>query len=761
MGDGDTKTAGASLGSFGSVGAGGGVLQGQPAVGGTTGAELFMGGLPGGFDLNPVFFGDYVIDDFSNPARRDPRLVPRDAYLRIDQEYMSLRGGRLPFLGGNLHSIDGAEVFVRPYRRIHLGGFVGMRNETVLAPGETAPALQHRHRGLAYGAEVQGGVGGFDARVFYRGIADQGRQTREDLGGEVNWRILPGLSAYGYGTGSLLLQELEKAGGGLQGTWGPAMVRAYFDWNDPSLLYFDADDPWLVFANAPFWKTGGDVSLSLMNGMLLVNAGGLHGSAVDYGITGGAQYGNADFVRLDGSYLQDSRVIGGQDHVAAWLSGGLDFEKLKTLASVGYVQAGGQVMPLFSQGDAVGFLLQADAPVLRELNLGGRFEGSVSDQPFQYNALLFLQWRPEIAKVQGISGRYQGSWQPATVQPASVSVPQKGLSWVVFPVQVITAGAYGENYHSLHADAGQSCVDCHENAPSSRLAADNLAVVSCDSCHDAGRSIKVELRDPRLHFPHATHVTDQKIECERCHGDMTKTGLATRDNLPSMAVCTSCHVTWRNECAKCHPAGSSGRMQSVFAEGKLAPSGSYGIEDSHTLNFRKDGGHRRVAATHLDYCLNCHSMSLAAPGEPAACQECHDPLTVSAKKHHPAGWVVAHPSAVRQDSLSCSNCHETSYCSDCHASKGIAAGMRAMAPRSYHPAGWVTSSGGDHGSRAMTGGLSCAPCHSVSAPASTGGATSCTSCHSSMANPHGTGLDVRLSRLKEVNPGLCRTCHPQ
>lgn len=760
MGDGEGN--GVKAGSNASLTTAGGARLGEPVLGGTAGGELYLGNLPGGFDLNPLFFGDYTITDFGAPGRQDPALLPRDAYLRVDQRFITLRAGRIPFIGGNIRSVDGAEIFFKPIPEFRLGGFVGMRNETSLTPERT---LAHRYRGLAYGASVDGGHDGFDARAFYRGIHDEGIHTRQDVGGSLNWRIIPELSVYGRAMGSLLLQELENAEGGVRGTWGPVTLSGYYKWNDPSLLYFDADDPWIVFAGQPNWRTGGDVLLRLLGGALLVNAGGYHGSLVDYGIDAGAQYGTDDFVRTDFSYARNGTVLGGGDSITAWLTGGVGIDRFRTEASVGYLEGANQLMPLYSDGQAVGFLLTAGYDITDSLNVSARFNGNVSDRPFQYTGLLFLQWTPEIGRSEGTFGRGMGRWEEATVVDAQPPARDE-VSWIVIPVQIIDPGtveaeAITDRLHSYHADGMAECVDCHTEVKTSRLSSDNLAVVNCDGCHDDGRVVKVTIPSPRINFPHQTHVTDQDIACERCHPGVEKVGLATRDHLPGMSVCTSCHVTWRNECAKCHPAGPSGRMQSVFSDGKLAPNGSYGIDDNHDLQFRS-GEHRHLASVNIDYCLNCHGLSFSSPQEPKGCQECHDPRTISTDKKHPAGWIAYHPTMASRDPSSCQTCHGQSFCTDCHASQSVAAGASTVAPRSYHPAGWLGTGGGTHAGRAAASALSCSPCHSAGSArtlAGGGQGTTCISCHGTIANPHGSGMGGRLDRLRSVNPNLCKQCH--
>ena len=697
---GDNETHGVGAGAGGTVSVVGGYQWGRPVVGGSAGSEVFLGDLPGGTDLSLLFRGETVSSETS----------VRDVYIRVDQRYFVLRGGRIPFLGGNIRSLDGAEILFKPTSKLKVGGFFGERNERFLTSDGT---LDHRYNGTAYGLSLLGSAAGFDGRVFYQEIVDGDATLREDIGGNFNWRIDPGLSVFVKFAGSLLLDEMMEGRGGLRWKIGPAALTGRFDWADPSLLTFDADDPFLVFNSEPFWRGGGNLSVPLRGGAVLFDVGATHGSTIDYGFNARAQIGRRDFIRLDASYVNDGTVAGNEDNLSAWLTANLDTRRIDALASLGYVQSEGGFLPLYDSGEAVGFLLTADVPISDSLSLGGRFDGTFSENS-RYSSLLFLRWSPGVSGSSPPMGRNRGSWEAATVNPPGSLATSDGVSWIVFPVQVVEFEGEGAKdfSHKSHMDLSLSCIDCHDQVPKSLFSSDNLAVVNCANCHEEGRAVKVSIKPPRLNFPHETHVTENKIPCERCHPGVENAGLATRENLPSMTVCTSCHVTWKNECAKCHPAGASGRMQSVFSEGRLRPDESLG-EFNHTFGFMRSGDHRSVAPLQMDYCLNCHSVEFSSPGEPKGCQECHDPASLSTSKRHPAGWLASHPQEARHDSLSCRTCHEQSFCQNCHADQNLASGWNVVSPRSYHSEGWVTVDGGDHRRRAAAGVFTCASCHEV------------------------------------------------
>ncbi len=746
------------LGGYGSDGA---------PFGGNAASELYLGPIFWDSNLNLVFRGDATANPFPDlHLQRDGAGIPRDAFLRLDQRYFTLRAGRLPMFLESVRSIDGAEVTLRPIPPLSLGGYVGQRNSSVVTPVGT---IEHAYDGMAYGAVAMGGWKGFLARVDYQGIYADGMNVREDLGGGLQWQIIRDLLIYGNARGSLLLNEMIEGGAGVVYSPGPVTLSGFYKWSDPALLFFDTNDPWIVFASEPSWRTGGNAEVRLLDGALLLFAGGVHGSAIDYGLGGGAQWGRQSFVRADLAYANGSESAGDGDNIAATLTGNLDLNLFRMLASVSYVENQGGMMPLYGPGEAVGLRVAPEVSLGKGVSVGGRFDGIVSDNPFQFMALAFFQYRPEVTNSS------PAFWRDESVARASlaqgVAVFSDGLSLVVIPAQVIMVydeegnqdAAFAQNLHQYHTDMSTGCTDCHSTVAESLLASDNNTVVDCTMCHSDGRKIAVTLPDPRLIFPHKTHVTDQSIPCEKCHPGVGTIGIATRANLPSMDVCMSCHDQ-ATRCTQCHPASPSGRVQSIFADGRLLPSLRRGKDVEHTVAFMR-GGHRDVARMRISYCENCHGESFSNSREPKGCRECHDPLTVATRPQHPAGWSVSHPQGYRSDPTSCRSCHDQSTCQDCHASRGVSALALQEGIQSYHPGGWLGSSGGSHASRAEAGVWACASCHEVgqvagfAASAPVSGATACASCHTALANPHGSGMQGRLDALKKANPSLCQRCH--
>ncbi len=168
----------------------------------------------------------------------------------------------------------------------------------------------------------------------------------------------------------------------------------------------------------------------------------------------------------------------------------------------------------------------------------------------------------------------------ATRAPAQLdgrAMPSK----VIFPVQALPISFS----HQRHLALKLNCAYCHEDAPESTRAADNLIPreeacatchaierdkpmkevatgeppAKCSACHPnwngEGPLARVEIPAPSIKFNHKLHV-DNKIRCQTCHGDLAadKIDLATRAQRPRMPHCLECHdgKTAPSACTTCH-----------------------------------------------------------------------------------------------------------------------------------------------------------------------------------------------------------------
>jgi hypothetical protein len=128
--------------------------------------------------------------------------------------------------------------------------------------------------------------------------------------------------------------------------------------------------------------------------------------------------------------------------------------------------------------------------------------------------------------------------------------------------------------HKQHIAAGLYCLDCHSSADTS-AAATLPSVRKCMLCHAKLATTKPEIqklaayaakgrevpwqrvygfdRKALVKFQHAPHFR-AKIDCARCHGDMTQATVTEPLVKHTMGTCLSCHRQngASEDCAACH-----------------------------------------------------------------------------------------------------------------------------------------------------------------------------------------------------------------
>lgn len=384
------------------------------------------------------------------------------------------------------------------------------------------------------------------------------------------------------------------------------------------------------------------------------------------------------------------------------------------------------------------------------------------------------------------------NWSNDAAGPKAIASPGLKLSaaprsYAVYPKQELPL----KFSHQKHLAKGMSCTSCHVGAEQSTQASTRLLPGGkhCDSCHGASHPppppVKGQPKQPRkcgmchelnarglvaksvvapparLRFSHKAH---QKTACARCHSNLAKVDLATRDHLPTEASCLECHDGKKqsNACQLCHPQSGSGKL-SIRADrpagmAPLMPSGSRRGPMAHDLRFVFD--HANIARAQRDQCMSCHVEQF--------CSDCHGngmrPLQL-----HPAGFLGTHGMDASTNTRACMSCHQQATdCRACHLRFGISDGRTlgqgpgpSTGPRlAFHPPGYASAAGiSPHASDARRNISACASCHSED---------SCLGCHATQgaslpglgATPHGSSFvsSGRCSALR-ANRRMCLKCH--
>jgi c(7)-type cytochrome triheme protein len=357
----------------------------------------------------------------------------------------------------------------------------------------------------------------------------------------------------------------------------------------------------------------------------------------------------------------------------------------------------------------------------------------------------------------------------------------RARSPVVYPPQELPLSFS----HSRHLERQPlACTACHTGATTSTRVGDDLMApeATCTPCHaidrakpsardcglchpgwdGVGQPARVVAPPARLRFSHRLHA-ERGASCQTCHGDLVadKVGLATRNQLPDMATCLTCHDGRQASarCASCHLADASGRVRTDFPDGKLVPSGGAGGE-AHDESFLRRT-HARAAQRDPASCMACHGEN--------ECMECHQ-SRVKPPDIHPGNYELTHAVDARRSAATCTSCHRAqSFCTSCHARSGVSADRRTSelaasraaqptAPQ-FHPPGFSSlPRGRDHHAFAAQRNLaSCASCHREDF---------CMTCHSAApggprANPHGRGFagSAKCRAVERKNPRVCTRCH--
>jgi hypothetical protein len=408
---------------------------------------------------------------------------------------------------------------------------------------------------------------------------------------------------------------------------------------------------------------------------------------------------------------------------------------------------------------------------------------------------------PPAPVVTGISPMPNNAAVPANFLPPGADSPDEGPSVAIYPPQRVTL----RFNHKWHATGmGVECTTCHQHVPTSDSTKDSLVPVgtTCDGCHgtdhsdpnqvlagtktrgqcafchlgyapsDGNMVAPLDMPRPNLNYSHRKHLA-QGMKCQQCHGEVEQLEQATRDQLPRMAGCLTCHQApdsagehaAKSSCTTCHlrehgegPVHrreetfslSGGRIRTVFASGTLTPPRWF-HDSGHTPDWIQR--HREVAAADSQFCASCHTEDY--------CTDCHDGR-VRPRNIHPADYISMHPIEARMSTQKCTSCHqEQSFCLTCHMRLGITmSGPPAVRESGrFHPPKTIWSDApkqpGHHAFEAERNLNACVACHTE---------RDCVTCHGGAGigggfNPHNAGFTSKCSTMFRRNPRPCMVCH--
>lgn len=386
--------------------------------------------------------------------------------------------------------------------------------------------------------------------------------------------------------------------------------------------------------------------------------------------------------------------------------------------------------------------------------------------PLADNAEVPLDWMPPGSSVSPLPSE-------EIFPPQTLSLRfnhKKHVGDFKLTCKVCHAAAYESDVSSdrLLPKPTETCDNCHDvdhSDPSAVKSTGDAENGRCTFCHlgDAagrnGKVAKVVIPPPNLRMTHKKHLA-RNIQCAQCHGQIDKIELATREQLPRMAGCFSCHAMSgaaqgeaKGQCINCHVTQPSGQMMTNFSTGDLLPPDWLHMA-GHDADWIER--HKTIAANDSKFCSNCHKED--------DCAACHDGR-VRNRKVHPNDWISMHPEAARMNNPRCTSCHqETTFCADCHRRVGVARdgpeGNRGPSEHFHPPRDvWTSAPRGPqhHAWEAEANINACVACHTE---------RDCASCHAMRGimggagvDPHPPGFEKSCGSAFARNPRPCLVCH--
>jgi hypothetical protein len=316
--------------------------------------------------------------------------------------------------------------------------------------------------------------------------------------------------------------------------------------------------------------------------------------------------------------------------------------------------------------------------------------------------------------------------------------------------------------HARHAKAEVECLTCHETIfDSTTLETKDLPKQKkcfechkdeknkCGFCHtQPDKPLTYVERERNVKMNHAEHLERVKEDCTVCHKKLPEP-FVTEEIKPAMATCNGCHE---------HDAqftqADCKACHKDLSRYPLKPLLAFNHQPNYVKNHRWDarsGGGENCAQCHEQtFCSECHAKTVSHPIEVLAAERTDRTFI------HRADFESRHSVEARLDSSTCQRCHGQTFCTSCHTERGLTpASDTATNP---HPAGFADAVGSAvfHGKAARRDIMSCAACHEQ------GAASNCVSCHKVGGiggTPHPPSWVARHPREEIARNAMCQICH--
>lgn len=314
--------------------------------------------------------------------------------------------------------------------------------------------------------------------------------------------------------------------------------------------------------------------------------------------------------------------------------------------------------------------------------------------------------------------------------------------------------------HARHAQADVPCIACHEDIYEATALGPELlpkekkclechkeekAKGNCGYCHSAKTPKTYPPRDRPYVINHAEHLEKVEDNCETCHQKLPEPFRRTTQEL-GQHPCINCH-----EHKEQYAKGACATCHLDLGRFPLRPVSNF----SHRGQFVKD--HRQEARS-TQQCAQCHEQTF--------CSDCHAqtvgrivdlkyPERTDRQFIHRLDFMGRHSVEATADEMLCQRCHGRSFCEDCHTRQQVT--QASANPINPHPRGFSDrSSGNFHGRAARREISTCAACHDQ------GAASNCVECHrvgGFGGNPHPRSWAARHGREEISKDAMCQICH--